>query len=175
MPIIDQRGRVFALVHVVDLIVLSLGIGMSAVADAFFFSQSINRPLIAAVAVAGLVTLSLASSWYHGVPWKTVQAAIRDVKPSLLSPQRVRQRLTARRASDEVVIDLRETITVGPIIVVLERLLTEIVGFYHGSAVESVIIDICKRLRRTADQIGISRVISYFFSIPSPPETNHDE
>jgi hypothetical protein len=125
MPVIDEDGRIFALVNVVDLLAVLLAIAVVAAGSTLALSQSIAGPITAVVAVASLAGLVLASKHYHDVAWETVRAAVRDAKPS--RPARpslrgLRQWLTTEPDPDVIVIDLRETVTVGPIVLALDRL-----------------------------------------------------
>jgi len=125
MPVIDEDGRIFALVNVVDLLAVLLAIAVVAAGSTLALSQSIAGPITAVVAVASLAGLVLASKHYHDVAWETVRAAVRDAKPSLPSRpslRGLRHWITAEPEPDVIVIDLRETVTVGPIILVFDRI-----------------------------------------------------
>jgi len=137
MPIIDGDGRVFALVNVVDLLAVLLGIAVVAAGSTLALSRSVAGPLTAVVAVVGLAGLVLASKWYHGVSWETVRTAIREARPS--RPSRpslggIRRWLTAEPEPDVIVIDLRETVTVGPIVLVLDRIVERLGGRSRDSS-----------------------------------------
>jgi hypothetical protein len=89
------------------------------------------------VALAVLAGLVLASKWYHGVSWETVETAVRDAKPSVPSRPSlggVRRWLTAEPNPDVIVVDLRETVTVGPVILVLDRIVESVGGRSRDSS-----------------------------------------
>jgi hypothetical protein len=137
MPIIDEDGRVFALVNVVDLLAVLLAIAVVAAGSTLALSQSVAGPITVVVAVAALAGLVLASKWYHGVSWETVETAVRDAKPSVPSRPSlggVRRWLTAEPDPDVIVVDLRETVTVGPVILVLDRIVESVGGRSRDSS-----------------------------------------
>jgi hypothetical protein len=137
MPILDEDGRVFALVNIIDLLAVLLAIAVVAAGSTLALSQSVAGPLTAAAAVAGLAGLVFASKWYNDVAWETVEAAVRDARPSWPSPPTLRgihRWLTAEPDPDVIVVDLRETVTVGPVILVLDRIVESVSGRSRDSS-----------------------------------------
>jgi hypothetical protein len=129
MSIINEDGRVFALGNVVDFLTVLLGIVVVAAGNTLVLSKSLAAPLTAVVTVAALAGLVRTSKWDHDVSWETVRAAARDAKPSRpsrASIKRLGQWLTAEPDPDVIVIDLRDTVTVRPIILVLDRIVAEL-------------------------------------------------
>ena len=177
MPIIDREGRVFALVNVVDLLAVLLGIAVVAAGSALALSQSVAGPLTVIVAVLSLLALVLASKRYHDVSWDAVGAAARDAWPTAPSRPFLRglwNWLTAEPDPDVIVIDLRETLTVGPIIAVLDWVVGHLTRRYRGSTLERVLMGISARLRWVADRTGLSTLAARLFSVPEPPERDRE-
>jgi hypothetical protein len=119
MTLIDRDGRILALVNIVDLLAVLLAIAVVA-AGSSLVASSLAGPITAVAALVGLAGLILLSKWYHDVEWATVADAARDARPSRPSIGGVRNWLTAEPDPDVVVVDLRETLTVGPVIVVVD-------------------------------------------------------
>jgi hypothetical protein len=119
MTLIHRDGRLLGLVNIVDLLALLLTVAVVA-AGSTLVAGSLAGPITAVVALVGLAGLVLASKWYHGVTWATVSDAARDARPSRPSIGGIRKWLTADSDPDVIVVDLRETLTVGPIIVVVD-------------------------------------------------------
>jgi len=136
MPLIDEGGRLLRLVSVVDALAFLLAIAVVAAGSTLVLSSSVAGPLTVVIAVAGSLGLVLASKWYHDVQWATVADAARDAWPSVPSrPARsVWTWLTAEPDPDVIVVDLRETLTVGPIIVVLDLIVDRLARLYRQSA-----------------------------------------
>jgi hypothetical protein len=78
--------------------------------------------------------------------------------------------LTAEPDPDVIVIDLRETLTVGPVIAVLDWLVVRLARLYRGSAFERGLGWLAARLRWLADRTGLAALASKLFSVPEPPE-----
>ncbi|MFB6228316.1 MAG: DUF4330 family protein [Halobacteriales archaeon] len=176
MPLIDENGRLLRLVNVIDLLAVLLAIAVVAAGSSLALSSAVAGPLTAVIAVASSFGLVLASKWYHDVEWGTVTDAARDARPSLPSQpiRSVWNWLTAEPDPDVIVIDLRETLTVGPIIVVLDLIVERLARLYRGSAVERVFVGLGARLRAVADRTGLSTVVAKLFSVPDPPESDQE-
>jgi len=174
MPIIDEDGRIFALVNVVDLLATLLAIAVFAAISALALSQ-FATPLTAVIAVVSVAGLVLASKRHYGVSRETVVESIRDSKPSRPSFRGAWQWLTADPDPDVIVIDLRETLTVGPVIVAIEWIVDRIAALYRGSRLETAVATVGRRLRRLSRRTGLSKLIARLFSAPSPPEPSDRE
>ena len=120
MPLIDRDGRLLRLVNVIDLLAFLTTVAVVAVGSTLALSSAVAGALTAVVGVVGFLGLVLTSRWYHDVEWETVADTARDARPSLPSLGGVQTWLSAEPDPDVVVVDLRETITVGPIIVALD-------------------------------------------------------
>jgi hypothetical protein len=123
MTIVDRQGRFFGLVSVIDLIVFSVLVSVVAAGSRLALSRALAGQLTAVVVVVGLLGLVVASKWYHDVQWETVANMAREARPSLPSRpslETLRNWVTADPDSGVVVVDLRETLTVGPIIIALD-------------------------------------------------------
>jgi len=122
MPLIDENGRLLRFVNVVDVLAFLLAVAVVAAGSTLALSSSAAGLITAVIAVAGSLGLVLASKWYHDIEWATVADAARDAWPSIPSrPLRsVRNWLTAEPDPGVIIVNLRETLTVGPIIVVLD-------------------------------------------------------
>jgi hypothetical protein len=127
MTLINRDGRLLGLVNVVDLLAVLLAIAVVA-AGSTLVASSLAGPITAVVALAGLAGLVLLSKWYHDIEWATVADAARDARPSRPSIGGVRNWLTAEPDPDVIVVDLRETLTVGPIIVVVDWIVARLTG-----------------------------------------------
>jgi hypothetical protein len=127
MTLINRDGRLLGLVNVVDLLAVLLAIAVVA-AGSTLVASSLAGPITAVVALVGLAGLVLASKWYHDVEWAAVADAARDARPSRPSIGGVRNWLTAEPDPEVVVVDLRETLTVGPIIVVVDWIVARLTG-----------------------------------------------
>lgn len=119
MTLIHRDGRLLGLVNIVDLLALLLAVAVVA-AGSTLVASSLAGPITAVVALVGLAGLILASKWYHDISWATVADAARDARPSRPSIGGIGSWLTAETDPDVIVVDLRETLTVSPIIVVLD-------------------------------------------------------
>ena len=125
MPIVDQKGRVFALVNIIDFLAAVVVIAVVAAGSRLVLSESVAGLLTAAVAVVGLGGLVLVSKWYHDVSWGTVRTAIQNAQPSWPSRpslRGLRRWWTVDPSSEVVVTDLRDTLTLGPIVLAIDRI-----------------------------------------------------
>jgi hypothetical protein len=176
MPLIDEDGRLLRLVNIVDILAFLLTIAVVAAGSTLTLSSAVAGPLTAILAVVGSLGLVLASKWYHDVEWATVTDAARDARPSLPSrPLRsVWHWLTAEPDPDVIVIDLRETLTIGPIIAVLDLIVERLARLYRGSATERAFVGLGARLRAVADRTGLSTVVAKLFSVPEPPDGDQE-
>ena len=83
--------------------------------------------------------------------------------------------MTADPDPDVIVIDLRETLTVGPVIVAIEWIVDRIAALYRGSRLETAVATVGRRLRWLSKRTGLSKLIARLFSAPSPPEPSDRE
>lgn len=178
MPVIDSSGRVFALVSIVDLLAVLLAVAVVTTASVLLLPQAVARPLAAVVAVGGLAGLMLVSKLRFGVPWSEVRAAMRDAWPSLPSSPYlggVWHWLTADPELEFIVIDLRETVTVGPVIGVFDLLITVFAAIYRGSGLNRVFASIARHATVLGERTGLSRVAALVARLLTPPEPPIEE
>jgi len=123
MTLVDQQGRFFGLVSVIDLVAFSVLVSVVAAAGRLALSSALAGRITAVVVVVGFLALVIASKWYHGTRWETVTGMAREAWPSLpsrSSRETLRNWLTADPDSGVVVVNLRDTVTVGPVIIAID-------------------------------------------------------
>jgi hypothetical protein len=138
MPVLDENGRVFRVVNVVDLLVALLTVAVVAAASALLLPGSVAGVLVVGIGLVSLGGLVFLSRRRFDVSWSEVRSAMR---PNLSVPTLggIKRWFTADPDPDVVVIDLRETITVAPFIVALDRIVGLVAGVYRGSWLEAAI------------------------------------
>ncbi|MEF8976834.1 MAG: hypothetical protein V5A21_11470 [Halapricum sp.] len=83
--------------------------------------------------------------------------------------------LTAEPEPDVIVIDLRETWTVGPIVTVLESIGTRLGGYWATAASRDVLARATGPLRRAVRGSRIVEGLAVLFEPPEPPQPHEDE
>jgi len=78
--------------------------------------------------------------------------------------------LTAEPDPTVVTIDLRETYTIGPVLRLLERLITPIATRWEQSRLNEVTTALGERGQRFAESSRLVRLLEWLFVPPEPPE-----
>jgi hypothetical protein len=81
--------------------------------------------------------------------------------------------LTKEPEPEVVVIDLRETWTVGPVIAALDRVLTRVEPYWEQSAVKTALDRLAVAGERAADTRA-GRLLATVLAPPEPPESERD-
>jgi hypothetical protein len=176
VPVIDSSGRVLRLVNIVDLLAVLLVVAVVSAGSALVLPRAVAGPVAAAVGAVSLVGLVAVSKWQFGVSWSEVGATIRDAWPSMPSRPFIGgfwRWVTAEPEPEVIVIDLRETVTVGPVIYVLGRVIARFVRMYRVSGLQRVVGQMVGMVRTITEWTGLNRIaraVSRALGSPEPPE-----
>lgn len=125
-------------------------------------TQSLREPL---VRVRKTLTAARESSTAVGLVQRAEQRGATIVRGSWLY-----RWLTAEPEPTVVTIDLRETYTVGPILKLLERVITPIAARWEQSRLNEVTTAVSERGQRFAESSRLVGLLAWLFVPPEPPE-----
>lgn len=177
MPLIDDRGRVLAVVNIIDLLAVLLAVAMLAAVSALFLPRAVAGPLTAVVGVGAFVGLVAVSKWRFDLTGSEVRTALRDARPSWPSRPYFRglwNWLIAEPEPEVIVIDLRETVTMGPVIVLLDWVVAWLSRRYQGSLIERIVIVVAAGTSVLINRTGlrrVARIVNRALAPPEPPDS----